>query len=163
MKRKINSGLSGQLRSKDKVTYMEIRNLTIEDYDVMIQFWSKADLPIRVKGRDSKSAIESQMRSSPDFFVGAFEKSSLVGVVVVSSDGRKGWINRLAVDPDFRRKGIGKSLIAEAEKVLRKQGMQVFSALIEDSNIASKSLFRKCGYAEHKDIMYFSKRDNNEV
>jgi ribosomal protein S18 acetylase RimI-like enzyme len=142
---------------------MEIRNLAIEDYDGMIQLWLRADLPIRIKGRDSKSAIESQMRSSPDFFIGAFEKSSLIGVVVVSSDGRKGWINRLAVDPGYRGKGIAKSLVAEAEKVLRKQGMQVFSTLIEDSNIASKGLFRKCGYVEYKDIMYFSKRDNNEV
>jgi len=129
----------------------------------MIQLWLRAELPIRTKGRDSKSAIESQMRSSSDFFIGAFEKSGLVGVVVVSSDGRKGWINRLAVDPDYRRKGMAKALIAEAEKVLRTQGIQVFSALIEESNNASKSLFKECGYFEHKDIMYFSKRDNNEV
>lgn len=88
---------------KNKYTVTEIRNLAKNDYDAMIQLWLRADLPIRIKGRDSKSAIESQMRSSPDFFIGAFEKSGLVGIVVVSSDGRKGWLNRLAVNPDYRR------------------------------------------------------------
>jgi len=116
-----------------------------------------------MKGRDCKSAIESQIKSNPTFFLGAFEKSNLIGVVLVSSDGRKGWINRLAVDPDYRRKGIAKMLIAEAENNLREQGLQVFSVLIADSNSASKNPFKTCGYVEYKDILYFSKRDRNEV
>jgi len=32
-----------------------------------------------------------------------------------------------------------------------------------DSNNASKSLFRKCGYSEMEDVKYFSKRDSEEV
>ncbi|MDQ1280220.1 MAG: hypothetical protein QG670_1483 [Thermoproteota archaeon] len=137
--------------------------MTINNYDEILQLWLRASLNIRIKGRDSKSAIESQMKSNPDFFIGAFEKSDLVGIVILSSDGRKGWINRLAVDPDYRRKGLAKTLINEAEKVLKEQSIYVFSALIEDSNLGSKSLFKKCGYFEHKNITYFSKRDNDEV
>lgn len=37
--------------------------------------------------------------------------------------------------------------------------MKIICALIEDSNKASKKLFRKCGYVEHRDIIYFSKSD----
>lgn len=145
------------------MTLTEIRNLTIDNYDEMIRLWLTSDLPIRVKGRDSIAAIESQMKSNPDFFIGAFENSRLIGVVVASSDGRKGWINRLAVDPDYRQKKIGRTLIAEAENVLRKHGMQFFAALIENSNNASKSLFKKSGYVKHQTVSYFSKRDSDEV
>lgn len=137
---------------------MQIRSLAIDDYEQMVQLWRKARLHFRSKGRDSRNAIEAQMKSGVVFFIGAFIDSSLVGIVIASCDGRKGWINRLAVDPSFRQQGIAKALIVEAEKVLRRHGMRVFSALIKDSNEVSKTLYRKSGYTEFEDILYFSKR-----
>ncbi|MGB9675715.1 MAG: GNAT family N-acetyltransferase [Candidatus Bathyarchaeales archaeon] len=142
---------------------MEIRRLTIKDYEEIIKLWSKANLPYKPKGRDSKEAIAAQMRANPNFFLGAYEDDNLVGVVIVSCDLRKGWINRLAVDPRCRHRGVAKALVNEAEKVLRERGVRIFCALVEDSNVASKELFKKCGYVEHRDIIYFSKRDNDEI
>ncbi|NWG11845.1 GNAT family N-acetyltransferase [Candidatus Bathyarchaeota archaeon] len=142
---------------------MEIRKLTINNYEELIDFWSRAGLPFKPKGRDNKEAIAKQMAINPDFFLGAFVNNRLVGAVVLSSDARKGWINRLAVDPTHRHYGVAKTLIAESEKVLRKHGFKIFCALIEDYNVASKNLFKKCGYVEHHDIIYFSKRDSEEI
>jgi len=142
---------------------MDIRRLTITDYDDLVQLWSRAKLPFKPKVRDSKKAIAAQMSTNPEFFLGAFDKNRLVGAVIVSCDGRKGWINRLAVDPDFRRLGIAKALITDSENMLRKNGIRLFCALIEEDNTLSKKLFKKCGYVEHHDITYFSKRDSDDV
>jgi ribosomal protein S18 acetylase RimI-like enzyme len=142
---------------------MEIRKLIMNDYEDITKLWSRAGLPFKTKGRDGEEAIAAQMGANPDFFLGAFEDNRLVGTVIITCDTRKGWINRLAVDPDCRWHGIAKSLIAESEKILRKQGVRIFCALIEDYNVASRKLFEKCGYVEHRDIVYFSKRDSDEV
>jgi ribosomal protein S18 acetylase RimI-like enzyme len=142
---------------------METRKLTINDYEEIIKLWSRARLPYKPKGRDSEEAIAAQMKANPEFFLGAFEDNRLVGMVIISCDMRKGWINRLTVDPDYRNRGIATALIAESEKILRKHGIRIFCALIEDYNTASKKLFNECGYVEHRDIIYFSKRDSNEV
>jgi len=142
---------------------MEIRKLALSDYEEIIKLWPKAKLPYKPQGRDRKEAIAAEMKANPDFFLGAFEDDRLVGVVILSCDTRKGWINRLAVDPGYRRCGVAKALIAESEKVFRKYGFRIFCALIEDYNTSSKELFKKCGYVEHRDIIYFSKRDSDEV
>ena len=142
---------------------MEIRRLTINDYKEMVRLWLTATLPFKPKGRDSKKAIAVEMKENPDFFLGAFEDTLLVGTVIISCDVRKGWINRLAVNPNYRHRGIAKALIAESERTLRKHGIRIFCALIEDYNAISKKLFKECGYVEHHDITYFSKRDSDEV
>jgi len=142
---------------------MDIQRLTRSDYDGIIELWSRTGLPFKPKGRDSKKAMAAQIQTNPDFFLGAFENGHLVGVVVLSCDVRKGWINRLAVDPDCRCRGVARTLIAESEKTLRKCGVKIFCALIGDHNKASRELFKECGYVEHRDIIYFSKRDSDKV
>lgn len=142
---------------------MQIRTLTLSDYDEIVKLWAEAKLPFKPKGRDSRQAIAEQMNANLEFFIGAFEDSRLVGTVVLSSDMRKGWINRLAVYPGRRGRGVAKALIAEAERILRKHGVRIFCALIEDYNTVSRKLFKECGYVEHSDIKYFSKRDSDEV
>lgn len=142
---------------------MEIRNLTIEAYEEIVKLWFRAGLSFRPKGRDGKEAIAAEMAANPDFFLGGFRDNRLVGVVVLSCDRRKGWINRLAVDPDYRRCGIAKALISESERILRKHGVKLFGVLIDEDNVASRNLFKDCGYEQHHEILYLSKRDSDEI
>lgn len=143
---------------------MEMRTLTINDYDEMVKLWIKSDLPFKPKGRDSRQAIASQMEREPSLFLGAFENNILVGVVIGSYDYRmKGWINRLAVHPKYRRCGVGQRLITSMEKILKKKGAAVICALIEETNQESITLFEKLGYISEGAILYFSKRESDDV
>ncbi len=140
-----------------------IRKLTIGDYDEMIKLWERSALPFKPKGRDSRQEITRQMNRNPDLLLGAFEGRKLVGVVVGSYDGRKGWINRLAVDPERRRKGVARLLIARIEMALREKGARIICALVEKSNLKSICLFEKQGYVTHRSILYLSKRESEDV
>ena len=142
---------------------MRIRTLSFVDYEDMIDLWSRAKLSFKPTGRDSREAISKEIKSHPDFFLGAFEGDHLIGTAIMSCDVRKGWINRLAVDVAYRNRGIAKALISESERILRKNGKRLFCALIETSNVASQELFEKSGYVKHHDITYFSKRDSDDV
>jgi len=99
--------------------------------------------------------VAAEMKANPDFFLGPFDQGHLADTVIISCDLRKGWINRLAVHPDSRGRGIAKALIAESERILRKRGVRIFCVLIEGSNAASKNLLRNCGCEEHEETVYF--------
>jgi len=142
---------------------MQFKRLTINDYSEIISLWSRAGLLFKPKGRDSRDSIAGQMIANPDFFIGAFEKGCLIGTVILSSDMRRGWINRLAVDPCQRRRGVAKALIKESERIFRSRGLKIFCSLIESTNEASKAVFKQCGYGEHPDVAYFSKRESEMV
>jgi len=142
---------------------MNIQRLALKDYKDVMELWDRAQLPYKPKGRDNPDAIAKEMKTNPDFFIGAFEDNKLLGVALLSSDMRRGWINRLAVDPEYRHHGVAERLIVESEKALSKHGLRIFCALIDDWNVPSKRLFKKCGYIEHNGLKYFSKRESDEI
>ena len=142
----------------------KIRRLTIADYDRLIELWERAGLSYRPRGRDTREKVGAEMTVSPQAYLGMFIDERLVAFVLATFYGRKGWINRLAVDPDFRGRGYGARMIAEAERVLRQAyGAQIIAALVEPENEPSRQLFDKCGYVCWEGLYYFSKRDHPDV
>jgi ribosomal protein S18 acetylase RimI-like enzyme len=141
---------------------IEIRLLSPDYYDHLISLWEKAGLSYRPKGRDSREEISRQMKENPDFFLGAFLEGELVGCIIATFDGRKGWINRLTVLPEHRRQGIAQVLITGAEDALRKRGAEVIGILIYEDNVPSLNLFQRMGYLIGEDLVYLSKRDRRE-
>jgi len=137
---------------------MEYRRLKTSDIPAMIDVWKKSALPIREKTRESPQALRAEMKAGPQNFIGAFDGEELVGLVLATSDGRKGWINRLAVEPSHRHKGIALKLIQEAEEELVSRGIQIISALIDKENEVSFTLFAKAGYEIREDIVYVRKK-----
>lgn len=141
----------------------DIRPVHVSDIPEMLRVWSEAGLPIKPKGRDTVENLTEQVTARPDLFIGAFESGKMVGVVMGSDDGRKGWINRLAIVPDARHSGLARTLVERCEDVLRARGRQILCVLIEEYNDVSKSLFLSMGYIRENEIVYYAKRDGDEV
>ena len=140
-----------------------LRRLTLDDHAAILALWQRAGLhSIRLEGRDSRAEFDKQ-RAGGQMAIGLEENGRLIGVVLATNDTRKGWINRLAIDPDYRRQGYGEQLVRAAEEALRAAGMRLIAAFIEEGNAASLTLFEKLGYAVHPNITYVSKRDSNEA
>jgi ribosomal protein S18 acetylase RimI-like enzyme len=139
------------------------REMLPSEYEKLILLWQFAGLPFKVSGRDSRENILKQMKSDSNRFVVAILESEFIGSVIASHDFRKGWLNRLAVHPDFRKMGIAKRLIELAESYFQENGIFIYACTIEATNEASKKLFTGEGYTEHHDIYYFSKRTKSTV
>ena len=139
---------------------MEIIHLDAADYPRLVALWQLAELPYRPHGRDSQQAFEQQLDSGVQKVLAAVEDGALVGAITVTHDSRKGWLNRLAVDPDRRRQGIGRSLIAAAEEYLHDRGITVIAALIFEENEVSQAVFESAGYQSDPRILYYSKRNS---
>ncbi|MBN2305884.1 MAG: GNAT family N-acetyltransferase [Anaerolineae bacterium] len=137
--------------------------LAADDYDDVRGLWEESGLPVKPGGRDSREQFAQQLAGGTQVVLGLRSSERLIGVVVVTHDGRKGWINRLAVHPDTRRQGAGQRLIIEAERVLREQGMHVIAVLIAGGNEASLALFERAGYTVYPGVHYLTKRDSQDV
>ncbi len=137
--------------------------LGTQDYAEILALWERAGLSVRPTGRDATDAFARQMAGGLQRVIGLREAGKLVAVAVLTHDGRRGWINRLAVDPARRRRGLAAHLIAEAERWFTQDlGLEVWAALIEGENRGSQALFGALGYRQH-DVVYVSKRTRPEA
>lgn len=141
----------------------DIRRISVEDVERMISLWKDAGLPTKPGGRDTVENLRMQLSEDPDLFIGAFDKGRMIGVIIGSDDGRKGWINRLAVIPDKRRCGVASHLLECCEAALRERGRQIICTLIEEDNNTSELLFTSKGYKREDEIIYYAKRDADDV
>lgn len=136
---------------------IEIRLVDESELDVVHALWREAGLTFRPDGRDSLEHLAREIQSGQAFLAGAYAGPVMAGVVLGTSDGRKGWVNRLAIQPDFRGRGLGRALMGFCERRFASKGLGLSCCLIEDWNEPSLRLFQSEGYNLHKNIFYLRK------
>ena len=94
------------MTDRKKGTSPSIRRAKPEDYGEIVEVWRASGLSVRLQGRESEEAFRLQLDQFPDLYLLAIDGGRIVGVVLGSHDHRKGWINRLAVLPEYRRRGM---------------------------------------------------------
>lgn len=142
---------------------VEIREFRAEDYNAVMALWRECGLPVKPHGRDGREKIVKEVTMETATFLVAETGGELIGTVLATHDGRKGWINRLAVAPAHRHRGIARRLLQAAETSLHQRGLEIITCLIETDNPYSMEFFQKSGYVKHTDIIYFSKRKHPDV
>ena len=87
-------------------------------------------------------------------------RRTLVGTVIAGWDGWRGNIHRLAVAPEFRRLGIARLLVSEAERRLAERGAVRVNAWVEEDHAGALAFWKameKEGYQVHPHLRRYTK------
>jgi len=77
----------------------------------------------------------------------ALEGDDIVGYVNPVVDGREGWIGGVGVAPKYRGRGIGRTLMLEAERFCRGRGVQDITLEVIEGNDRAQKLYEGLGYS----------------
>ena len=130
---------------------MRIREFQLDDYEKVVELWK--DSGIILRPGDEFEGVKLKLQRDPDLFLIAEKDHRILGVVLGAWDGRRGWINHLAVRSGERRSGIGKALISELERRLVKKGALKVNAQIYKSNNQSLAFFKALNYEIQSDLI----------
>lgn len=117
---------------------------TAADEGPVVALWQAAGLtrPWNDPVADFRRALATPASDVLVARVGA----SLAGAVMVGDDGHRGWVYYLGVDPQRRRSGIGRALMASAEDWLRKRDCPKLMFMVRHDNLATKAFYAALGY-----------------
>ena len=134
---------------------MQIRPFQAEDEDEVVALWARCGL-IR-PWNDPHKDIARKRRVQPELFLVCQIADKLVASVMAGYDGHRGWINYLAVDPLFRRRGIGRKLVDVVTPQLLSLGCSKINLQIRRENAEAIAFYERIGFSEDA-VLSFGKR-----
>jgi ribosomal protein S18 acetylase RimI-like enzyme len=134
---------------------MQIQPFEDVDEDAIVALWSRCGL-LRPWNDPHKDIARKKQVQRELFLVGKIE-DKLVASVMAGYDGHRGWINYLAVDPLFQRRGLGRVLMAEVEHRLQSLGCSKINLQIRRDNVEAIAFYARLGFSEDA-VLSFGKR-----
>lgn len=134
-----------------------IRLMTMDDYEQVYDMWIHTEGMGLNTADDSAEGIKKYLDRNPNTCFVAEEQGKIVGAVMSGHDGRRGFIYHTTVMEQFRRKGIGKSLVETAMGALEKEGIHKAALVVFAKNESGNSFWKSMGFGPREDLVYRNK------
>lgn len=144
---------------------MIIRLMALSDYEQVYQLWlSCAGMGLNNLD-DSREGIERFLKRNPENCFVAEKDEKIIGVIIAGNDGRRGYIYHTAVNPDYRKQGIGKKLVDNAMSALEKEGINKVALVVFEKNKIGNDFWENTGFTVRDDLVYRNKNihDMNRI
>ena len=127
-----------------------IRPFKESDEEALVSLWNMCKLT--VSWNNPYKDIARKLKVQAELFLVGYLEDKLIASVMAGYDGHRGWINYLAVHPDFQARGYGKQLMDNVENGLRELGCPKINLQIREENDKVFSWYQKLGFIEEKRI-----------
>lgn len=136
-------------------TSVQIRPMKISDYDAVFTLWTQSS-GMTLRDADSRAAIDAYLQRNPQISQVALLQGTLVGAVLAGTDGRRGYVQHLAITPPHQGQGIGKRLLAASIEALAQQGIAKTHLFIHADNDNARQFYRHLGWQVRSEVQLLS-------
>jgi ribosomal protein S18 acetylase RimI-like enzyme len=123
---------------------MKIRPFKAGDEAAVIQLWCKCNLSR--PQNDPKKDIKRKLQVQPELFLVGVEGNKVIATAMGGYEGHRGWVHYLGVDPEYRRKGLGRKMMEAIEKKLIVKGCPKICLMVRNDNLGVVEFYESIGY-----------------
>jgi ribosomal protein S18 acetylase RimI-like enzyme len=121
-----------------------------DDADAVVQLWKVAGAVPSVT--DDPASVRALLAHDPEALIVAVAGGVIVGSLIVGEDGWRGHLYRLAVHPRWRRRGLARALVDEAEQGLVRRGVRRVDAIVVESDSVAGGFWERAGYPRDRRV-----------
>ncbi len=131
------------------------RPCELRDVDAVLKLWKRAAAAPSVT--DGPAGIRRRLKCDRQLFLLAWDGPRLVGTLVGGWDGWRASMARLAVDPEYRGRGIGRMLVRRVERRLRLLGAKRVTGIVLKDNNVGRAFWGDAGYRVDREVVRYVK------
>jgi len=133
-----------------------IRAFQMGDYDAALGLWKRC-AGVGLSSADEPGPLAAFLERNPGLSFAAWAGERLVGTSLCGSDGRRGYLYHVAIDPAYRLRGIGSRLASSSLGALASTGVMKCHLFVLADNESGAAFWRAAGWTPRGDIAVFSK------
>lgn len=134
---------------------MHYREMTNSDYESLLSLWRAAE-GVKLRDADSKEGVAKYLERNPGLSFVAENEGILVGSIMSGHDGRRGYIQHLAVLSGHRRSGVASELLSRCLSALKNEGILKSHIHVLINNELAKRYWSNRGWIKRNDIEVYS-------
>ncbi len=134
---------------------IEIRELSFGDYEAARSLWNRCQ-GIGLSDADEPEPMRRFLECNPGLNLAAWSANELIATLLCGTDGRRGYLYHLAVDPRFRRQGVGRELVQRVFYQLHTKGIQKCHIMVYATNQDGLAFWKSTGWVTRPEIVLMS-------
>ena len=131
---------------------LAIAQIADADVETVVALWQRCGLTR--PWNDPHADIALARRAANSTVLIGRDGNAIVASAMVGHDGHRGWIYYVAVDPDCRKRGYGRIIMAAAEDWLRRAGIAKLQLLVRRENKQASAFYTSLGFEESTSVMF---------
>ena len=139
-----------------------VRAMTIDDYDNVYALWSHINGFAIRSIDDSREGVDIFLKRNPLTSAVAIGDGKIVGAILCGHDGRRGCFYHVCVHKDYRRRNIGRTMVAFCMEALRKEHINKVSLIAFTKNDVGNAFWNSIGWTKREDLNYYDFTLNKE-
>jgi ribosomal protein S18 acetylase RimI-like enzyme len=139
---------------------VEIFPFSPSDYDEVMALWEGTE-GLTLRESDSRDAITSYLARNPGLSFVARDGGRLVAAVLGGTDGRRGYLQHLAVAPTHRRRGLGRRLAERVLEELAALRIAKCHLFVRREHAAAREFWERSGWMARDDVTLMSHTDSD--
>ena len=131
------------------------REMQVSDYDNVMALWLQTEHML-IREADSRENITLYLDKNPNMSFVAEQHGKIIGAVLAGTDGRRGYLQHLAVDAEHRGQRIGKSLVEKVTQSFAQIGISKTHLFVNTDNEQAQQFYQSMGWEVRKEVKMYS-------
>ncbi|MGR5175129.1 GNAT family N-acetyltransferase [Vibrio parahaemolyticus] len=129
--------------------------MQVSDYDNVMALWQQTEHML-IREADSQENIMLYLDKNPNMSFVAQQHGKIIGAVLAGTDGRRGYLQHLAVDSEHRGQRIGKSLVEKVTQSFAQIGISKTHLFVNTDNEQAQQFYQSMGWEVRKEVKMYS-------
>jgi putative acetyltransferase len=136
--------------------------MTAADLETALALWAQTD-GVGLNELDAPARLQSFVMRNPGLSLVARDGPRLVGAVLCGHDGRRGYLDHMAIVPEYRGHGLGRQLVEACLKSLATLGILKCNIFLYADNELGERFWNQCGWKARTDLKVLQRQTDCTV